>query len=256
VQSLGIRVGVGSLASGAKGRRTAISRPRVVWVSRAQPGAAATAARLAALGVAALIEPLLEVRRLDDTLIDLAGVSAIAFTSANAVAAFAERSPERSMRVFAVGDATATAARAARFASVLSAQGDVTALASALSTRKRELPGFILYPAAAEPAQDLAGALEAVGLKVRQVTLYETVTLEPSDALIAQLPELGGVLVHSAKAARALAAFLKAHPAPSLVAYCLSRQVARPLARAGLAAVLCADAPNETALLGLLGASG
>jgi len=62
--------------------------------------------------------------------------------------------------------------------------------------------------------------------------------------------------VHSARAAKALAAFLKAHPAPHLAAYCLSRQIARSLGRAGLAAVLCAETPNETALLGLLGPAG
>jgi len=227
-------------------------RPHVVWVTRAQPGADATAAKLRELGLEAVVEPLLEVRRTDDAPIDLAGVSAIAFTSANAVAAFAERSPERSLRVFAVGDATAAAARAQRFASVLSARGDVQALAAALATRKRDLPGAILYPAAAEPAQDLAGALEAVGLKVRQVTLYETAALAPSAALVGQLPQIDAVLAHSAKAARVLAVFLKAHPAPGLAAYCLSRQIARSLSRAGLAAVLSAEAPNETALLGLL----
>jgi uroporphyrinogen-III synthase len=227
--------------------------PHLVWVTRARPGADATAAKVRALGLEVVVEPLLEVRPADDAPIDLTGVSAIAFTSANAVAAFAERSPERALRVFAVGDATAAAALAQRFASVLSARGDVQALAAALATRKRELPGLILYPAAAEPAQDLAGALEAVGLQVRQVTLYETVALEPSKALVERLPEIDAVMIHSAKAAKVLAVFLKAHPAPSLTAFCLSRQIARSLGRAGLAAVLSADAPNEAALLGLLG---
>jgi uroporphyrinogen-III synthase len=229
-------------------------RPGVVWVTRAQPGADATAAKLRELGLEAVVEPLLEVRRIDDGPIDLTGVSAVAFTSANAVAAFSERSPERALRVFAVGDATAAAARAQRFSNVLSARGDVQALAAALATRKRELPGLILYPAAAEPAQDLAAALEAVGLKVRQVTLYETVALELSEALIARLPLIDAVLVHSAKAAKVLATVLKAHPAPQLAAYCLSGQIARSLGRASLAAVVSAEAPNEAALLGLLGA--
>jgi uroporphyrinogen-III synthase len=243
---------LGGVARGARVGRTAGSRPRIVWVTRAQPGGDATAARLRELGLEAVVAPLLEVRRIDDSPIDLTGVSAIAFTSANAVAAFAERSPERATRVFAVGDATAAAARTQRFTNVLSARGDVQALAAALATRKRELPGLILYPAAAEPAQDLAGALEAVGLKVRQLTLYETVALEASETLIARLPQIDAVLVHSAKAARVLAAFLKAHPAPRLAAFCLSRQIARALGRAGLAAVMSAEAPNEAALLGLL----
>ncbi|HEY1425793.1 MAG TPA: uroporphyrinogen-III synthase, partial [Caulobacteraceae bacterium] len=196
--------------------------------------------------------PLLEVRPIERPDLDLAGVSALAFTSANAVAAFVACSPERGLRVFAVGDATAAAARSARFASVLSAQGDVAALAAALATRRRELPGAILYPAAAEPAQDLAGALAAVGLVVRQVAVYETALTPPPASVIERLPEIEAVLLHSAKAARALAAVLKAHPAPELAAYCLSPQIARSLTRAGLAAALSAAQPNETALMTLL----
>src|SRR5262249_41001981 len=136
-----------------------------LWITRARPGADATAARLRTLRIEPVVEPLLEVRALPPAPIDLSGASAIVFTSANAVAAFADRSPERALRVFAVGDATAKAAREARFKTVLSADGDVAALASALAQRRRELTGPIVYPAAAEPAQDLAGALAEVGLK-------------------------------------------------------------------------------------------
>jgi uroporphyrinogen-III synthase len=203
------------------------------------------------LGFQALVRPLLEVRPIAGGDLDLAGVAAIAFTSANAVAAFAARSPERSLRVFAVGDATAAAARAAGFASVLSAAGDVRTLASALASRRRELEGDVLYPAAAEPAQDLAGALAEVGLPVRQVPLYETLDVPPSPALIARLPDIDAVLLHSPRAARALAALLHAHPAPHLTALCLSPAVAEPLAGA-LADLRRAAAPNEAALLMLL----
>ena len=236
----------------ARAKRKLGPPPRVLWVTRAQPGAAATPDRLRDLGLEPVVGPLLEVRRAGDGPIDLTDVCALAFTSANAVAAFAERCERRDLRVFAVGDATARAARTARFADVLSAQGDVRALAAALATRRRELNGVILYPAAAEPSQDLAGALADVGLTTRQITLYETVTILPAEALLARLPEIGGVLVHSAKAGRALAQVLKTHPAPDLVAFCLSPQIARTLARAGLAAVVSAEAPNEAALMALL----
>ena len=91
---------------------------------------------------------------------------------------------------------------------MLSAQGDVRALAAALRARRRELIGPILYPAAAEPAQDLPGALGAAGLSTRTVIVYETAEAPPSASLIAHLPEIAGVLVHSAKAAGALAALL------------------------------------------------
>jgi len=236
----------------AQPKRPSWPRPRVVWITRAQPGADATAERVRKLGLEAIVAPLLEVRPIADAALDLEGICAVVFTSANAVAAFARRSDVRNLRVFTVGDATALAARAQRFAAVLSAQGDVSALASALAARRRELPGVILYPAAAEPSQDLAGALAAIGLDVRQTALYETALITPTEALTARLPEVEGVLVHSAKAARALAAWLKQHPAPHLAAFCLSPQVARPLSRAALAIRVAAPAPNETALLSLI----
>jgi len=223
-----------------------------VWVTRTEPAARATAAQVKAMGLEVVVEPLLAARKVAGATVDLEGVCAIAFTSANAVAAFAELSAERSLRVFAVGDATAAAARAARFSTVLSAQGDVKALAAALAARSRELKGVILHPSAAQPAADLAAALTAVGLKARAAALYETVEVEPSASLIARLPAIGYVLLHSPKAARALAKLLKRHPAPHLVALTLSRQIARPLARSGLAAVRSAALPSDAALLALL----
>jgi uroporphyrinogen-III synthase len=224
-----------------------------LWITRARPGAESTAAKAKALGLFAVIEPLLEVRPIEGVVVDTTGASAIVFTSANAVSAFAALSPERAIRVFAVGDATATAARTARFSAVLSAQGDVNSLAIALAGRRRELSGgVILYPSAAEPSQDLGAALAPVGLKVRQVAVYETAAAVPSASLIARLPEIDGVLLHSAKAARALAGLLKVVPAPHLTAFCLSRQVAGPLNRSELAAVKISPAPDEAALLGLI----
>jgi uroporphyrinogen-III synthase len=94
--------------------------------------------------------------------------------------------------------------------------------------------------------------LEAAGLKVRSAPLYETVEAEPSAALLERLAGIDHVLIHSAKAAKALAKLLKLHPAPQLTAVSISRAAARPLARAGLAAVKSAATPNETALIAAL----
>lgn len=223
-----------------------------IWVTRSAPGAAATAARLAALGLDPVVAPLLEVRPVAGARLDLTDVCAIAFTSANGVRAFAERSPERGFKVFAVGAATAEAARKARFSTVLSTDGDVSALARALAARKRELTGVILHPGAAEPAGDLAGELEAQGLTVRAVPLYETVPAALPDGFAETLPDLAAVLVHSPKAARVLKDLLKAHPTPSLKVFGLSKAVIRPLQRTDLAERAAAPEPKDEALLALL----
>ena len=92
-----------------------MSSVRRVWVTRAEPGASRTAARLGALGFEPVVAPLLTIRTLTPV-IDLSGVAALAFTSVNGVTAFAALNADRDKPVFAVGDATAEAAREAEAA--------------------------------------------------------------------------------------------------------------------------------------------
>lgn len=225
---------------------------RKIWITRAQPGAEATAERVRALGHEPFVVPLLEVRPVVGAKVDLDGVAALAFSSANGVRAFAAASPARDLRVFAVGAATAQSAKAAGFRAVLSTDGDVAALADGIALRARELRGVVLHPGATETAGDLAGALAGRGVEVRPLTLYETlpVTLAPDQ--LDMLPELDAVLVHSPKAGGVLARILRAHPVPGLRALGISKAAIRPLARIRLAAKLFAPFPLEAALLNLI----
>ena len=227
-------------------------RRQRIWITRAQPAADVTAERVRALGHEALVAPLLAVHLLDQVQIDLAGVAALAFTSANGVRAFAEKCPERSLRVFAVGAATAQAARAVGFRSVLSADGDVEALAEGIGIRRNELKGAVLHPGAAEPAGDLAGSLERHGVEARRVILYETgsVKLAPGEAEL--LVKADAALLHSPSAAKALAGVLRAHPAPKLRVLGLSKAVIKPLSRTPLASRAFPPFPLEAALLNLI----
>ena len=228
---------------------------RRIWVTRASPGAEATAERLEALGWTPLVDPLLTVRDLSPVL-DLTGVAALAFTSVNGVNAFARLDPDRTRRVFAVGDRTAAAARAAGFATVASANGDVAALARRIVGEAAGLDGAILHPSALEPAGDLLFPLTAAGMNARRVAVYETVTRQPVPETLAALDALDAVLLHSPRAAWILAGLLVDHPAPDLRALCLSPAVAASLEAArqagGLGSVAFAPRPDETALLGLL----
>lgn len=228
------------------------SRRQKIWITRAQPGAEVTAERVRALGHDAIVAPLLAVRVLPDVTVDLSGVVALAFTSANGVRAFADASGERSLKVFAVGAATAQAARQAGFKSVLSADGDVDALAEGIAARRGELRGCVLHPGAAEPAGDLAGALENHGVEARRLILYETAPVEMAAAEAEMLAQSDAVLLHSPRAAQVLAKLLRAHPAPTLRALGLSKAVVKPLARTRLAAKAFPPFPLEAALLNLI----
>jgi uroporphyrinogen-III synthase len=217
--------------------------PRRVWITRATPGAEATAERVKALGFEVVAAPLLLVRPVGDGPVDLAGVGAIAFTSRNGLQAFAARSPERRLPVFAVGSATAAAAHAAGFVTVISADGDVGALAAMIAARRGEIGGEILHPAAAETIGDLPA---------RKLIVYETVPAPISEETRRAIPALHAALVHSAKAARVLAGILRETPSPALRLLCLSPAVAAPLAGTPALEIAAAALPNEEALLNLL----
>lgn len=228
-------------------------RPRrTIWITRAEPGAAATAERIRQLGHRPLVAPLLEVRPTAQAAPDLEGVGALAFTSANAARVFAGLTERRDLPVFAVGAATAKAAKAEGFKRVLSADGDVAALAAGIVGRAGELRGLVLHAAAAEPAGDLAGALAQAGVRSRTETIYETTPVKPDAASLAAAFAADDVLLHSPRAARQLAVLARGGRAGALRALCLSRAVAKPLARAQLQGLACAPFPMEAALLNLI----
>ncbi|WGM32570.1 uroporphyrinogen-III synthase [Brevundimonas sp. NIBR11] len=220
---------------------------RTVWITRAQPGADQTAERLSALGLSPLAAPVLTLHPLD-VRPDTEDFGALAFTSRNAVTLFAERSGDRNLPVFAVGDATAAAARKVGFTRVRSADGDLGALAGLLRTEATGLT--VLHPSAAEPAGDLA-ALVGDMARVMSVAVYET---RDSGTDLPQTWDV--VLIHSPRAARALAGRLSPDVARGRIAVAISPAAAAPLAGLPFAEVRIADTPTETSLLATLGKPG
>jgi uroporphyrinogen-III synthase len=142
-------------------------------VTRPLEDAAPVADMLRARGLEPVIEPMLSIVALPAPALNLAGVQAIVFTSANGVRAFAGVNPARDLPVFAVGDATARAARDHGFASVASAGGDIEDLARLIEQKLDPEAGALLHAAGSNVAGDLAGRLSALGFAVRRVALYE-----------------------------------------------------------------------------------
>ncbi|HEY4030104.1 MAG TPA: uroporphyrinogen-III synthase [Caulobacteraceae bacterium] len=220
-----------------------------IWITRAEPGASRTAEKVRALGHEPVVAPLLEVHALP-TAIDLDGVGALAFTSANGLHAFAERSAERALPVFTVGDATAAAARKAGFTDVTSAGGDLQALAGLIAAHAGRIAGAVLAPGPREPAGDLPAALAAKGkgkgVAARALPLYETRPRSPPE----DMAGIDAALIHSPKAAERLATVMAGRPGPPV--YCISPAAAAPLAGRPFARVQWGARPDEDSLLGLL----
>lgn len=221
---------------------------RRVWVTRAEPGAARTADRLTALGFTPLVVPLLTLAPLPgalDAAPDTAAVAVLALTSPNGVEAFAPLIPRfRDHPVFAVGDATAEAARAAGFTDVRSAAGDIHALARLIAAEAP--PGPLLAPGAREPAGDLPTLLP--DRPVQRLPVYAAFeTHAPAPATF------DAVMLHSPRAARALAADLPRAASSGRIAICISEAAATPLHPFDFAQIRIAAAPDEPAMLSALG---
>ena len=227
---------------------TGPSAPRWVWVTRAEPGASATASRLIQLGFAPIVAPMIRTVDLHAVAPARSTYDALAFTSASAVRRFAGLSPSRDQAVFAVGDATAEAVRAQGWSDVISADADVIALGVLLT---REAKGLrILHPCAEIPAGDLAASAEDVA--VTALPVYATVPERtwPESVLDAFASSDGAVLIHSPSAAHAVASSPEAlHLAARLTAFALSEACAAPITSLSLREIVVAPFPREAALL-------
>lgn len=217
------------------------------------------AERLAGLGHEALVEPLLSIAPDLAAALPLAGATALLFTSANGVRAFALRSQDRALPVFAVGAATARAAREVGFGDVACADGDAAALEALVVARRTPADGPLLHVAGKVVAGDLSGRLAARGFEVRTAALYAAEpALRLSDAARDALAqgEVDGVLVFSPRSATILVGLVEAAGLRAAAArvelHALSEAVAAAASGLPWRRVVVAAAPNEEALLAAL----
>ncbi|WP_425410661.1 uroporphyrinogen-III synthase [Hyphococcus sp.] len=143
-----------------------------VLITRAEPDASATAAMCRRMQLTPLMAPVMKIH-METAAINLEGVTALAFTSANGVRAFAANAADRSLRVFAVGAVTAEAAKSAGFSAISASAGDVDSLTDHIAAEIDGRPGHLLHIAGKDRAGDLASMLGARNIAAKRVTLYE-----------------------------------------------------------------------------------
>jgi uroporphyrinogen-III synthase len=216
-----------------------------IAITRAEPEASATAARIAALGGEPIVAPLLEITPLAFNA-DLTGVQALLFTSANGVRALATVCTQRNVHVLCVGDATAGAAHGAGFSNVTSADGDSHALADLAASLLDPNAGSALHISGREMAGDLVADLAAKGIPAERRVAYAAEIVDNLPPGLQNPSDF--ILFHSARAAQAYIA-LGAPYAADMVAACLSQQVARAASGAAFKRIIVAPRPREDALL-------
>jgi uroporphyrinogen-III synthase len=229
-----------------------------VVVTRPEPGASATAARLAARGMEPVLLPLTQIRPLHPSL-PAGPFDAAILTSANAIRSAGRELVEQvsTMPVFAVGDATAAAARKAGCVNVRVGEGDAVLLAR-LVADLLPAPASVLYLAGRLRTPGLEAALGRLGHRVKVVETYDAPPILRSQdelrRLLAPAPDF--CLVHSGRAAELLVEIAGSDPAGTLLSTtrvaAISRPVAAALEPAFSSRVLVAESPDEASLLALL----
>lgn len=230
-----------------------------VLVTRPRADAATLVSELEGRGCAVLVEPMLEIVTLPDSALPIDGAQGILVTSANGVRALAARHSGRNLPVWAVGEASAAAARAAGFFRVEAAGGDVDALAALVRQRADPAAGPLLHVAGTHRAGDLAALLADTGFTVRRAVLYEA---RASDALSDGAREalergrLDAALFFSPRAAATFVTLARAAAVDAacagIAAYGLSKAVAGALAPLPWRIMRVAARPTQTALLAAL----
>lgn len=212
---------------------------RPLAVLRPEPGNAATAARIEALGRAAIRLPLFAVRPLAWEAPYPADHDAILLTSANTLRhGGLGLAALRHLPAFAVGEATATAARAAGFDVVATGARDGAALVDLAQGQARKR---LLLLGGRERTLDVGGAVTAA------IAVYAS---EPLPVAADRLAALDGAiaLLHSARAARRLADLVAA-PARARIALAAISHATGDAAGPGWRSCALAAAPADAALL-------
>lgn len=227
-----------------------------VLITRPKDDAAALAAKLGDAGVESTVEPLLDVAYLDGPLPDMGFVQGLLVTSANGIRAFARLNTERNITVWAVGNASARAARDLGFTDVHSASGDVDALARLVIAEVDASLGALLHIAATQVAGDLGGQLEQAGFTYQRCVLYEArLATGFSDAVLAQFVTggIGGVMLYSPRTADIFARLISNAGLDDMlgdtIAFCLSPAVGEKIKGLRWKGIAVAAKPDEASLI-------
>jgi uroporphyrinogen-III synthase len=229
-------------------------------VTRPQADSERTATALRARGHDVLVAPLL---RVEPLAADLSGSwGTVTVTSANAPGAMAAN-PARDallkLPLFAVGRRSAEAARQVGFSNVTSAGGDVRDLVRLIAERRADACAPVLYLAGEDRAADLIGELTEHAIAAEMRIVYRAVTTPFPPELVSALKagQIDAVLHFSRRSADNYLTGAGqagiAQQALTVRHFCLSAQIAQPLAAAGAAKITVAPHPDEAALIELLG---
>jgi uroporphyrinogen-III synthase len=205
-------------------------------ILRPEPGSSATLARAREFGLDAVAVPLFEVEPVPWEAPNLAAFNGLLLTSANAVRLAGDQLQDlRGLKTYAVGEATASAARDAGFDIAATGEAGVDRLLGSIE------PDLKLFHLCGEDRREPQGAKQ----EITTVAVYRA---KPLDA--AGLGDMRDVvaLIHSARAGRRFAELVKDRGTTSIAAI---SEAARHAVGDGWKTVAVANSPTDDALLAL-----
>ncbi|MEI6162415.1 MAG: uroporphyrinogen-III synthase [Roseococcus sp.] len=228
--------------------------PRGILVTRPEPGAAETAARLIALGWTPILAPALLLA--PRPLAPPTRAQALLLTSRAAARALMPWP----IRVLTVGAATAESARAQGFSDVRAAGGDAAALAALCAETLRPEDGPLLLAVGAAYSLDLTALLRAQGFRVIRRVVYaatEAPALPESAARAVREREVSHAMFFSPRSAACSVALLSGAGLGAslggIEALAISPRVALALEAMAWRRIRVASRPDQDHLLELLG---
>jgi len=201
-----------------------------------------------------MIEPLLTIEQVDRAWSVPTDVQLIVLTSANAVPSLNDES--KTYPIYAVGEATAAAAKAVGCKQVHVAEGDIEKLSRLIVENCRSRDGSILHLSGEVIREGLANHLDKHGFRYQRQIVYKAVASAGfSDDVIDAWRHriMTAVLLLSPRTAEILVHLLTRHGlvnyVDSTAAICLSKDAATPLKGLAWKSIRSAARPNRQALL-------
>lgn len=232
-----------------------------VLVTRPERDARREAETLLSRGHEPVLAPLLEIEFLLDVDLDLEGAQAVILTSRNALRALSmhpDKDRALGLPVFAVGEATARAAKNFGFKEVTIGPGTAAGLLPLIRREVHPEKGALVHLSAEVVAFDLKPLLDEEGFEYRRSVLYRSKPMQAFPDSVAHdlaLGAISGVILLSPRTAKTFAALVErqgvATKTKRPVCYCLSEAVAEAVAPLGYA-VRVPPLPREEDVLALL----
>jgi uroporphyrinogen-III synthase len=230
-------------------------------LTRPAADAMRSAERLAALGHHAVVSPVIEMRASgaawpSGAFEGMIATSAAAFDLSQFTPEWPSPEVRRMLRIFAVGNKTAEAARQCGFGGRFIVETNAKDLAETI-LRTVQPPARLLYLAGHDRKADLEARCKSAGLNLTVIEIYEARAADVlSDEALEALGrrEIGAVLHYSRRSAEIFLALAAAARIDfkALRHMAISQDTAAPLYSRGCPFVSIALEPNEKALLALL----